>query len=88
MNILWQLRWKLTLSYTPMTVCAFLVVLLIMGGILLPRIFLANKFPRSHRDGWNPVRKYEPLMEPGVVAISIGSEADISAYERPSLTTR
>jgi len=42
MNILRQLRWKLTLSYTLVTVCAFLVVLLIMGGIVLPQIFLPD----------------------------------------------
>lgn len=44
MNIFRQLRWKLTLSYTLVTVSAFLVVLLIMGGVLLPRIFLPNNF--------------------------------------------
>jgi len=40
MNILRQLRWKLTLSYTLVTVSAFLVVTLIMGGILFSRIFI------------------------------------------------
>jgi len=44
MNIFRQLRWKLTLSYTIVTVSAFLVVLLIMGGMLLPRIFIPNHY--------------------------------------------
>ena len=39
MNIFRKLRWQLTLSYTLVTVCAFLVVILIMGSILLPRLF-------------------------------------------------
>jgi len=44
MNIFRQLRWKLTLSYTLVTVSAFLVVLLIMGAMLLSRIFLPNNY--------------------------------------------
>ena len=42
MNIFRKLRWQLTLSYTIVTVCAFLVVILIMGAILLPRIFIPD----------------------------------------------
>jgi signal transduction histidine kinase len=40
MNIFRQLRWKLTLSYTWVTVSAFLVVLLVLGGIFFTRIFV------------------------------------------------
>ena len=40
MGIFHKLRWKLTLNYTIVTVSAFLVVLLILGGIILPRIFI------------------------------------------------
>ena len=40
MNILRKLRWRLTLSYTVVTVSAFLVVTLILGGIILPRLFI------------------------------------------------
>ena len=40
MNIFHQLRWKLTLSYTIVTVCAFLVIILILGGILFAQIFV------------------------------------------------
>jgi signal transduction histidine kinase len=40
MNIFRKLRWKLTLNYTIVTVSAFLVVILILGVIVLPRIFV------------------------------------------------
>jgi len=40
MNIFRKLRWKLTFNYTIVTVSAFLVVILILGGIVLPRIFV------------------------------------------------
>lgn len=40
MRIFNKLRWKLTLNYTIVTVSAFLVVLIILGGIILPRIFI------------------------------------------------
>jgi signal transduction histidine kinase len=40
MNIFRQLRWKLTLSYTLVTVSAFLVVTLILGAIVYSRIFI------------------------------------------------
>jgi signal transduction histidine kinase len=42
MNIFRKLRWQLTLSYTLVTVCAFLVVILIMGSIVLPRFFIPD----------------------------------------------
>ncbi len=40
MGVFNKLRWKLTLNYTIVTVSAFLGVLVIMGGIILPRIFI------------------------------------------------
>ena len=40
MNIFRQLRWKLTLNYTIVTVSAFLVVILILVGVVLPSIFV------------------------------------------------
>jgi NarL family two-component system sensor histidine kinase LiaS len=40
MNIFRQLRWKLTLSYTLVTVGAFLVILLVMAGLVLTQIFV------------------------------------------------
>ena len=40
MNIFRQLRWQLTLSYTLVTVSAFLVIILVLGGILFTQIFV------------------------------------------------
>jgi hypothetical protein len=40
MNLFRKLRWKLTLNYTIVTVSVFLVVILILVGVVLPRIFL------------------------------------------------
>ena len=53
MNIFRQLRWKLTLSYTIVTVSAFLVVLLIMGGMELSTAFLPSG--RCHRGRNRPI---------------------------------
>ena len=44
MKIFRQLRWKLTLSYTLVTVGALLVITLVLGGILLIRIFEAPSY--------------------------------------------
>jgi signal transduction histidine kinase len=40
MNIFRQLRWKLTWSYTIVTVSAFLVITLILGGLVFTQIFV------------------------------------------------
>jgi signal transduction histidine kinase len=40
MNIFRQLRWKLTFSYTIVTVSAFLVILLIMTGFVFAQVFV------------------------------------------------
>ncbi len=42
MNIFRKLRWKLTFTYTIVTVSAFLVVILVLGAIFLPKIFVPN----------------------------------------------
>lgn len=42
MNIFRKLRWKLTLNYTIVTVSAFLVVLLVLAGFILTRIYVPN----------------------------------------------
>jgi two-component system, NarL family, sensor histidine kinase LiaS len=54
MNILRQLRWKMTLSYTLVTVGALLVITLILGGIAFSRIFIPvqNLDPELLIDGW------------------------------------
>ena len=44
MKIFRQLRWQLTLSYTIVTVSAFLVILLIMGGLVLAQIFIPENY--------------------------------------------
>ncbi len=41
-NIFRKLRWKLTLNYTIVTVSAFLVVILVLAAIFLPKIFVPN----------------------------------------------
>lgn len=41
-NIIRQLRWKLTLSYTAVTVGALLVVVLILGTLVFSRILIPN----------------------------------------------
>src|SRR5512136_1245977 len=51
MKIFRQLRWKLTLSYTLVTVGALLVITLVLGGILLIRIFEA---PSYQPPGYDP----------------------------------
>ncbi len=56
MNILRQIRWKLTLSYTLVTVGAFLVILLITAGFLFTQIFLPN-------DYFSPERLEEIIRE-------------------------
>jgi signal transduction histidine kinase len=40
MNIFRQLRWKLTLSYTLVTVSAFLVIFLVMAGLVFAQVFV------------------------------------------------
>src|SRR5512137_2308313 len=51
MKIFRQLRWKMTLSYTLVTVGALLVITLVLGGILLVRIFEAES---SQPPGYDP----------------------------------
>ena len=44
MNIFRQLRWRLTLTYTLVTVGTLLVITLVLGGILLFRLFQAEVY--------------------------------------------
>jgi len=61
MNIFRQLRWKLTLNYTLVTVGTLLVITLVLGGILLIRIFQATAYlppgysPTNYIDGFMDV---------------------------------
>ncbi len=58
MNIFRQLRWRLTLNYTLVTVGTLLVITLVLGGILLIRIFQAEVYlppgysPTNYIDGF------------------------------------
>ena len=54
MKIFRQLRWKLTLSYTLVTVGALLVITLILGGIAFSQIFVPVQYldPEQLIDGW------------------------------------
>ncbi len=58
-NIIRQLRWKLTLSYTAVTVGALLVVVLILGTLLFSRLLIPNDIltPRV----WNELLKKTPI---------------------------
>ena len=66
MSILRQLRWKLTLSYTLVTVSALLVILLVMAGILLTQIFVPQDYlnPEGMIDAWmnNRMRSDYPMF--------------------------
>ena len=71
MNIFRKLRWQLTLSYTIVTVCAFLVVILILEGILLPCFFVPNNiltpegiievFRESSNTVWSHILSQSPV---------------------------
>ncbi|MBI5035385.1 MAG: sensor histidine kinase [Chloroflexi bacterium] len=54
MEIFRQLRWKLTLSYTLVTVGALLVITLILGGIAFTQIFVPVQYftPDQMIDAW------------------------------------
>ncbi len=49
MNIFRQLRWKLTLSYTLVTMGAFLVILLIMAGMVFYQLFIPENYLSPER---------------------------------------
>jgi signal transduction histidine kinase len=68
MNIFRQLRWRVTLSYTLVTVGALLVIALVLGGILLIRIFEAERYMPP---GYDPS---------GYIASFMNIENDTSSY--------
>lgn len=71
MNIFRRLRWQLTLSYTVVTVCALLVVTIILSAVFLPRIFIPNNYfsPEALIEGmikndtkiWSPILSQTPV---------------------------
>jgi hypothetical protein len=60
MNLFRQLRWKLTLSYTLVTVGTLLVITLVLGGFLLIRIFEAERF---YPPGYSPTGYIASFMD-------------------------
>ena len=54
MTIFHQLRWKLTLSYTLVTIGAFLVIVLILAGLAFTQIFIPENAinPEQFVEGW------------------------------------
>jgi signal transduction histidine kinase len=68
MNLIRQLRWKLTLSYTLVTVGTLMVISLVLGGILLIRIFQAVRYQPP---GYSPE---------GYIASFMNTKNDTSSY--------
>ena len=62
MNIFRQLRWKLTLNYTLVTVGTLLVITIVLGGILLIRIFQAEVYLPP---GYSPTNYISGFMNIG-----------------------
>jgi hypothetical protein len=71
MSIFRQLRWQLTLSYTLVTVGAFLVIVLILEGILFTQIFapenaftvqgLVEIIQKNTVPYWSPILEKDPV---------------------------
>ncbi len=91
MNIFRRLRWKLTLSYTIVTVCALLVVTLIVGTIVLTRIFLPNNFlspealveilSKNETSIWSPILSQSPVDTKLIKGLMSSSNAQITSFD-------
>ena len=91
MNIFRRLRWKLTLSYTIVTVCALLVVTLVVGTILLTRIFLPNNFlspetvveilMKNEVPIWSPILSQSPVDTKLIKGLMSSSNAQITNFD-------
>ena len=68
MNIFRQLRWRLTLNYALVTVGTLLAITLVLGGILLIRIFQAEVYvspgysPTNYIDGFMNIENESELL--------------------------
>jgi two-component system, NarL family, sensor histidine kinase LiaS len=90
MNIFRKLRWKLTLNYTIVTVSAFLVVLLLLVGIVLPRIYVPNNMvtpellisivQKNSNDIWSHVLSQSPVDTELIKALMKESNATITSF--------
>jgi NarL family two-component system sensor histidine kinase LiaS len=91
MNIFRKLRWKLTLNYTIVTVSAFLVVVLILVGIVLPRIFVPNNIvtpellistvQKNSNPIWSHVLSQSPVDTELIKALMKESNATITNFD-------
>ncbi len=91
MNIFRKLRWKLTLNYTIVTVSAFLVVILVLGAILLPKIFVPNNIvtpevmieilQRNSNPIWSHVLSQSPVDIKLIDYLLQGSNPTITSFD-------
>ena len=91
MNIFRKLRWKLTLNYTIVTVSAFLVVVLILVGIVLPRIYVPNNIvtpellisivQKNSNNIWSHVLSQSPVDTELIKALMKESNPQITSFD-------
>lgn len=91
MNIFRKLRWKLTLNYTIVTVSAFLVVVLILVGIVLPRIYVPNNLvtpellisivQKNSNNIWSHVLSQSPVDTELIKALMKESNPQITSFD-------
>jgi len=91
MNIFRKLRWKLTLNYTIVTVSAFLVVLLVLAGIILPRIYVPNNIvtpellmevvQKDSNPLWSHVLSQSPVDAELIDMLLKNSNAQITSFD-------
>ncbi len=90
-NIFRKLRWKLTLNYTIVTVSAFLVVILVLAAIFLPKIFVPNNIvtpelmieilQKNSNPIWSHVLSQSPVDLELVNLMMQNSDATITSFD-------
>jgi signal transduction histidine kinase len=91
MNIFRQLRWKLTLNYTIVTLSVFLVVILILVGIVLPRIFVQTNIvdpegllgilQKSNGPLWRQILSQSPVDTELINILLQGRDNQITSFD-------
>jgi two-component system, NarL family, sensor histidine kinase LiaS len=90
MNIFRQLRWKLTLNYTIVTISAFLVVILILGGIFIPRIFVQTnivdpeellRILSKNSPLWSQILSQSPADTELIRLLMHGQDSQITSFD-------
>jgi signal transduction histidine kinase len=90
MNLFRQLRWKLTLNYTIVTVSAFLVVVLVLGGIVIPRIFVQTnivnpegliRILQKNNPLWSQILSQSPVDTELINILLSGRENQITSFD-------